>query len=61
MKVRESYIITLEPKPSNVPPIIRLRRALKVLGRSFDLRAVDVKEIPTLCEENKKRFFLTDP
>jgi hypothetical protein len=40
------YRIHLRSEPSGVPEIIRLRRALKVLLRSFGLRAIDVRTIP---------------
>jgi hypothetical protein len=41
-----SYRITLEPSPGGTPPEIRLRRALKVLFRTFRLRASRVEELP---------------
>jgi hypothetical protein len=37
------FIVTLRPEPSEVPADVRLRRALKVLLRSYNLRAVDVR------------------
>jgi hypothetical protein len=39
------YRLTLRPLPSAYPPVIRLRRALKWLLRSFGLECVDVREV----------------
>jgi hypothetical protein len=36
------YRLTLRPRPSAYTPVIRLRRALKCLLRSFGLECVDV-------------------
>jgi hypothetical protein len=43
---RGVYRITLETTWSSAPPIIQLRRALKVLLRSFGLRCLEVAEVP---------------
>jgi hypothetical protein len=48
------YVIRLRPEPSDVPPIIRLRRALKCLLRSFSLRAVKVEELKNEAPEEKE-------
>jgi hypothetical protein len=37
------YVIRLRPRPG-VDPIKALRSALKILGRRFGLRAVEVRE-----------------
>ena len=42
------YTLVLRPLKSDVPPIIRLRRALKALLRSYGLRCVDHRMTPTL-------------
>ena len=42
------YTLTLRPLKSDVPPIIRLRRVLKSLLRTYDFRCVDHRETPTL-------------
>ena len=41
------YTLVLRPLKSNVPPIIRLRRALMALLRSYGLRCVDHRMTPT--------------
>jgi hypothetical protein len=41
----ERYIVTMKPEGAGPPGIIRLRRALKCLLRSFGLRAIDVREV----------------
>ena len=43
------YTLVLRPLKSDIPPIIRLRRALKALLRSYDLRCVDygITQTPT--------------
>jgi hypothetical protein len=38
------YLVILEAQPSNAPPTVRLRRALKLLLRSFGLKCVHLKE-----------------
>lgn len=38
------FVIELQSEPSDVPVAIRLRRALKVLLRSFGLRCTSVQE-----------------
>lgn len=45
MTPRPRYVLTLEPQPSDVPPMIRLRRALKYLGRVQGLLCVDCREL----------------
>ena len=45
------YTLVLRPLKSDVPPIIRLRRALKALLRSYGLRCVDHRMTPTLSHE----------
>jgi hypothetical protein len=47
------YALTLADEGRHgLPPELRLRRALKVLLRSFGLRAVDVRVMPAGCEGN---------
>jgi hypothetical protein len=41
-------VIRLRPGRSSVPVDVRLRRALKVLLRSFGLRATSVQELPVV-------------
>lgn len=38
------YVLHLRALPSDIPPVIRLRRALKTLLRSHRLRCVSVSE-----------------
>jgi hypothetical protein len=38
------FLLTVDALPGVVPPIVRLRRALKVLRRAFGLRCVSVAE-----------------
>lgn len=40
------FVITIEAIPGAVPPIVRLRRALKALQRVFGFSAVRVEEVP---------------
>jgi hypothetical protein len=40
------FRVTLAPMPSDVPALIRLKRALKCLSRSFRLRCERVEELP---------------
>ena len=40
------YRVTFRPKPSTIPPIIRLRRLLKLALRYLNMTAVSVEEIP---------------
>jgi hypothetical protein len=40
---RQTYVIRLRPRPG-IDPIRALRGALKVLGRRFGLRAIEVRE-----------------
>ena len=43
----ERYVIVLETVNDDPPPIVRIRRALKVLRRAFDFRLVAIdKEKP---------------
>jgi len=56
-KTQPTFRLTIRPAPSDVPPIIRLRHALKVLGRSFALRCTLVEEI----ELNEKPVRSTKP
>jgi hypothetical protein len=44
MTDRTRYIITLHAEPDQVPEIIRVRRALKCLLRSFGLRCTRIEE-----------------
>ncbi len=37
------YLIRLRTEPSGVPTVVRLRRALKVLKRTFGLRCVHIE------------------
>jgi hypothetical protein len=39
------YIVKLRPLPHAAPAIIRLRRALKLLGRAHGLRCLAVDEV----------------
>ncbi len=41
----ETYRLTLRALPSGYPPIGRLKRALKQLLRTFELKAVEVEEL----------------
>jgi len=40
----ERYTIILEPMPNATPPIARIKAALKLLGRRFAMRCVDIKQ-----------------
>ncbi|MEX2119581.1 MAG: hypothetical protein WD847_08300 [Pirellulales bacterium] len=40
---RETFTLTLEAQPSKVPVAIRLRRALKILGRGYGLRCKAIR------------------
>ncbi len=42
---RTLYRVTLAPMPSNLPPIARLKAALKRLKRAYALRATRVEEL----------------
>ena len=44
MKSCPTYILTLRPLASDVPPPIRLRRLLKIALRSCQLRCTDIRE-----------------
>ncbi len=46
------FTLVLRPLKSDVPPIIRLRRALKALLRSYGLRCVDHRMTPTPSHED---------
>ena len=39
------YVVTLRAEPGDVPADVRLRRALKCLGRAFNLKCLDIREI----------------
>jgi hypothetical protein len=39
-----TYTLTLRAEPSSVPPILRLRRLLKIAGRYLGLKCIDVTE-----------------
>ena len=45
------FRLTLTPTPGEVPAVNRLRSALKVLLRSFGLRALEVVELPPETKE----------
>jgi hypothetical protein len=47
---RERFLVTLETKPSAIAPMVRIRGALKVLGRRFQLRCVRVERTPPKCD-----------
>jgi hypothetical protein len=40
------YRVILEAKPDEAPPHVRLRRLLKLAGRGFALRCVEVVKLP---------------
>lgn len=40
----ERYIVTLEPMPHAPPPIMRIKAALKLFGRRFAMRCVDIRQ-----------------
>jgi hypothetical protein len=47
-----SLLLKAEPtRPGGAPPVTRLRSALKVLLRAFGLRALSVKELPSVGED----------
>jgi hypothetical protein len=52
MKPPTLYNITLQSEPSDVPEIIRLRKALKTLLRSYSLRCVSVGQQATDAGES---------
>lgn len=39
------YQLVLEPEPSSIPPILRLRKLLKLALRAFGLKCVSAEEI----------------
>lgn len=39
------YILTIRVKQSDVPAEVRLRRALKLMLRQYDLTATDIRQI----------------
>jgi hypothetical protein len=41
----EEYLVRLRAMPSDVPPIIRLRHALKRLLRDYELRCRDIQDV----------------
>jgi hypothetical protein len=41
----EEYLVRLRALPSDVPPVIRLRHALKRLLRDYELRCRDVQDV----------------
>jgi hypothetical protein len=43
---RPIYRLTIAAPPGKVPEICRLRAFLKRLGRSYDLRCIDIEELP---------------
>ncbi|MCY2952695.1 MAG: hypothetical protein NTU53_12095 [Planctomycetota bacterium] len=40
----ERYIVTPEPMPHATPAIVRIKAALKLFGRRFALRCVDIRQ-----------------
>ena len=38
------FLVTIAPVPHDVPPLVRLRRALKALRRAYGLRVVAIEE-----------------
>jgi hypothetical protein len=64
---RPRYHLTLEAMPDDVPPIHRLRRALKVLLRSFRLFCVEAREsspavpIPPTQSDTNEVSHATEP
>jgi hypothetical protein len=48
----ELFTITLRPVPSDIPVEIRLRRALKILLRSCDLRCVAIEQAANPRQSN---------
>ena len=56
----ERYIVTLEPMPHATPPIVRIKAALKLFGRRFAMRCVDIRqsdapESPAVAERPHQR------
>jgi hypothetical protein len=45
MASREKFALVLQAEAWSTPAVIRLRRALKLLLRSFGLRCLDVREV----------------
>jgi len=47
-----TYRVTLEAKPDEAPAHVRLRRLLKLAGRGFALKCIEVVKVPDgeLCE-----------
>jgi hypothetical protein len=41
----EVYVVTLRSLPSDIPPVVRLRHALKRFRRAYDLVATRVEEV----------------
>jgi hypothetical protein len=40
------YLIVVVSRPADTPAVVRLRLALKALGRLYGLRCVEVRELP---------------
>ena len=40
------YRLTLRALPATVPAVVRLRRLLKMAGRAFGFKAIEVEELP---------------
>jgi hypothetical protein len=49
---RATFVLTLVARPS-VDPIRALRGLLKVAGRQFELRCVDIRELPPMVERTQ--------
>jgi hypothetical protein len=45
MDAGPDYFVVLRPEPGSAPPIVRLRRFLKLALRLYGLRAVDYREL----------------
>jgi hypothetical protein len=48
--IRPTYRLVLQAQPNEVPPAVRLRRALKHLLRWFGLQVMKIEEIPPNVE-----------
>jgi hypothetical protein len=51
---RQRFALVVEAQPDEVPAVVRLRRALKVLLRSFRLRAIRAEEVPAALVEGEQ-------
>ena len=49
----ERFSLVLRAVPGGVPATIRLRRALKMLWRAYQLRAEDIRDLPAEPDKPK--------